>query len=170
MDPRVAPFARLYDLNTSLLLNCVDGLTDEEGRRRLSDTGNNVSFLAAHLADSRHFLVERLGRPLDNMLARYLEGARRLEDIREWPSLAQVIGAWRTMAPHLRSVLEWASEPALGVAGAHRFPIDDSTPLGLIAFLCQHESYHIGQLAFLRRQLGHSAMSYARREAGAESP
>ncbi len=32
MDPRVAPFARLYDLNTSLLLNCVDGLTDEEGQ------------------------------------------------------------------------------------------------------------------------------------------
>jgi hypothetical protein len=24
VDPRVAPFARLYELNTSLLLNCVD--------------------------------------------------------------------------------------------------------------------------------------------------
>jgi len=49
-----------------------------------------------------------------------------------------------------------------GVAGAQRFPIDDSTSLGLITFLAQHEFYHIGQLAFLRRQLGHAAMSYGR--------
>jgi uncharacterized damage-inducible protein DinB len=33
--------------------------------------------------------------------------------------------------------------------------------LGLVAFLVQHDSYHLGQVAFLRRQLGHPAMSYA---------
>ncbi len=34
--------------------------------------------------------------------------------------------------------------------------------LGLSAFLMQHHSYHIGQMAFLRRQLGKPAMVYAR--------
>jgi uncharacterized damage-inducible protein DinB len=34
--------------------------------------------------------------------------------------------------------------------------------LGLIAFLVQHDSYHLGQIAFLRKQLGKPAMSYAR--------
>lgn len=38
----------------------------------------------------------------------------------------------------------------------------DSTRLGLIAFLAQHDSYHLGQIAFLRRQFGKAAMSYAR--------
>jgi uncharacterized damage-inducible protein DinB len=32
----------------------------------------------------------------------------------------------------------------------------------MIAFLAQHDAYHIGQVAFLRRQLGRPAMSYAR--------
>ena len=44
----------------------------------------------------------------------------------------------------------------------HRFPLEDTTELGLIAFLTQHDSYHIGQLAFLRRQLGKPAMVYTR--------
>ena len=34
--------------------------------------------------------------------------------------------------------------------------------LALIAFLMQHDSYHIGQVAFLRRQLGKPAMAYTR--------
>jgi hypothetical protein len=34
MDPRVAPFARLTALNSSLLLNRVAGFTEGEGQRR----------------------------------------------------------------------------------------------------------------------------------------
>jgi uncharacterized damage-inducible protein DinB len=41
--------------------------------------------------------------------------------------------------------------------------VSDPSRLGMIAFLTQHDSYHLGQLAFLRRQLGRPAMAYARR-------
>ena len=34
--------------------------------------------------------------------------------------------------------------------------------LALIAFLMQHDAYHIGQVAFLRRQLEQPAMAYTR--------
>jgi uncharacterized damage-inducible protein DinB len=40
--------------------------------------------------------------------------------------------------------------------------MDDSTRLGMIAFLTQHDSYHVGQAAFLRRQIGRPAMTYTR--------
>jgi hypothetical protein len=30
MNPSVAPLAAILDLNTGLLLNCLDGLSDEE--------------------------------------------------------------------------------------------------------------------------------------------
>ena len=54
------------------------------------------------------------------------------------------------------------TEAELSESNVHRFPLGDSTRLGLIAFLVQHDSYHLGQIAFLRRQLGKPAMSYAR--------
>jgi uncharacterized damage-inducible protein DinB len=162
MDPRLAPLAAIFDLNTDLLLNCLDGLSDAEGRERLVGGGNSITFLAAHLTDSRHFLAARVGHPLDNPMARYLEGARGFEEVRAWPTLEEVRSAWRSIGTHLQTVLASLGPGELSRRHAHRFPLGDSTQLGLIAFLAQHDAYHLGQVAFLRRQLGRPAMSYAR--------
>jgi uncharacterized damage-inducible protein DinB len=162
MDPRVAPLASILDLNTDLLLNCLDGMTDEDARARLPGGGNSIAFLAAHLADTRHFLATRLEHPLHNPLSPYLADARTIDDIRAWPPLGQIREAWVTIGDHLASVLGRLTPDALARQGIHRFPIADSTPLGLLAFLAQHESYHVGQAAFVRRQLGRPAMAYTR--------
>lgn len=162
MLPSLAPLAAVLDLDTDLLLNCLDGLSEDEGRRRLAGGGNCATFLAAHLADSRYFLAARLGRPLQNPLSRYLADARTVDDIREWPTLAEIRQAWLAVSAHLTGVLRDLDETALAAPEAARFPIGDGTRLGVLTFLAQHDAYHVGQLAFLRRQLGHAAMTYAR--------
>jgi uncharacterized damage-inducible protein DinB len=163
MEPRLAPLAAILDLNTDLLLNCLDGLSDADGRERLPGGGNTVTFLAAHLTDSRHFLATRIGHPLENPLAPCLEGARRFEEVREWPALEEIRAAWRRIAVHLQAALAKLTESDLRRSNVHRFPLGDTTQLGMIAFLVQHDSYHLGQVAFLRRQLGRPAMGYSRR-------
>jgi uncharacterized damage-inducible protein DinB len=167
MDPRVAPLAAIFELNTDLLLNCLDGLSQAEAQRRLDGGGNSIIFLAAHLADTRHFLLGRLGHPLANPLSRYLADAQRIEDIGEWPSIDEVRRAWLAVSAQLTEVLGLLDGQAVEKPGAHRFPIPDSTPLGMLAFLAQHDSYHVGQAGFIRRQLGKSAMTYTRRAAAA---
>jgi uncharacterized damage-inducible protein DinB len=162
MNPQVAPLAAIYDLNTDLLLNCLEGLTDAEARRRLEAGGNSVTFLAAHLADSRHFLLARLNHPLNNPLARYLADVQRIEDILEWPTLEEIRTAWLAAGAQLTSVLAELTSDELAEANVHRFPLTDNSRLGMVAFLVQHESYHLGQIGFLRRQLGKPPMSYAR--------
>ena len=162
MEPRVAPLAAMFDINTDFLLNCLDGLSDEEAGRCLAAGGNSITFLAAHLADSRQFLVARLDALLNNPLARYLANARNIEQIQEWPSLVEVREAWLAVGAHLERVLDSLTPATVSRASANRFPIGDQTELGMIAFLAQHESYHVGQMAFLRRQLGKPAMSYTR--------
>ena len=169
MDPQVAPLASLYELNTDLLLNCLDGLTDDEAQRRLEAGGNSVTFLAAHLTDTRHFLAARLGRPLFNPLARYLADVRSIEEILELPSLVEIRTAWQAVSTHLQAVLGELTPSDLAEPNAHRFPLEDTTRLGMIAFLAQHDSYHLGQIAFIRRQLGKLPMSYARRAKPATS-
>jgi uncharacterized damage-inducible protein DinB len=163
MEPQVAPLAALYDLNTDLLLNCLDGLSDAEAQQRLAAGGNSVTFLAAHLIDTRHFLVARLEHPLPNPLARYLADVRSIEEIRELPSLEEIRTTWPAISSHVQEVLAGLTSGELAEPNMHRFPVDDSTRLGLIAFLVQHDSYHLGQIAFLRRQLGKPPMSHARR-------
>jgi hypothetical protein len=40
MEPQVAPLCAILELNTDLLLNCLDGLSDEEALQRLEGGGN----------------------------------------------------------------------------------------------------------------------------------
>jgi uncharacterized damage-inducible protein DinB len=163
MDPRVAPLAAIFELNTDLLLNCLEGLSQPEAQRRLDGGGNSVIFLAAHLADTRHFLLGRLGRPLANPLSRYLADAQSIEDIGEWPTLDEVRRAWLAASTQLAEALDGLDGETIDKPGAHRFPVHDTSALGMLAFLAQHDSYHVGQAAFIRRQLGKPAMTYARR-------
>ena len=162
MHPSVAPLAAILDLNTDLLLNCLEGLSDEDVRHRLAGGGNSLAFLIAHLTDSRHFLAGRLKRPLRNPLTPLLADARGIDDIRAWPPVDDLRRAWRAISGHLAGVLPALTVEELSEANVHRFPMDDSTRLGLIAFLTQHDSYHVGQAAFLRRQIGRPAMAYTR--------
>jgi uncharacterized damage-inducible protein DinB len=162
MDQQIAPLAALFGLNTDLLLNCLDDVSDSEARECLAGGGNSLAFLAAHLTDTRHFLVSRLGIPLPNPLERYLAEARSISDVREWPPLAETRNAWLAVSDHLQRVLGVLTAAELSEPNVNRFPIGDSTRLGMIVFLAQHDSYHLGQMAFLRRQLGKPAMSYAR--------
>jgi uncharacterized damage-inducible protein DinB len=162
MEAAVAPLAGILQLNTGLLRNCLANVSDDEARRRLAAGGNSMLFLAAHLTDSRHFLAARLARPLENPLTPYLEKARGIEDITDWPPLAEVLAAWQAVSAHLLAALAEIPAAELAIPNAHRFPVPDSSRLGMIAFLTQHDSYHLGQLAFLRRQLGKPAMAYSR--------
>jgi uncharacterized damage-inducible protein DinB len=166
MEPRLAPLAAILDLNTDLLLNTLEGLEEDDARIRLPGGGNSLAFLAAHLTDSRHFLADRIGHPLTNPMAPYLAEARTIEDITTWPSLDELRHAWCAVSAHVQSALEGMAAADLAQANAVRFPLADGTRLGMLTFLVQHDSYHVGQMAFLRRQLGKSAMTY-RRGAGA---
>jgi hypothetical protein len=148
-------------LNTDLLLNCLAGLDDAGARARLTPSTNSCAFLATHLADSRLFLAALIGAPLPNPLAAYLAGARTLDDIAGLPRLPEVRDAWEAISAHLAVRIERLDTPALAASTAQKVPAGDGTVLGLLGFLVQHESYHIGQLALLRRQLGLPAMSYA---------
>lgn len=165
MDPRLAPLAAMLELNADLLLNCLDGLAEEEARWRPPPAGNSMAFLAAHLTESRHYLATLLGRPTPNPLSAALAGARGIDDVKAMPSLAELRQAWAAIGQHLRQVLPGLSAAQLDSRIPQRFPGTDGSTLGAIAFLVQHDSYHLGQAAFLRRQLGREAMSYARRPA-----
>jgi len=163
MQPALRPWHAVLRLNTDLALNCLDGLTDEEASRRVSPRVNSVAFLLAHLTDTRYFGATLLGRPGANPLSLVLDGARGIDEVKVLPPLAELRTHWLGAARHLETALAATRAEALDAPSGQRFPIDDPSLLGTIAFLMQHESYHVGQLGLLRKELGHPAMAYTRR-------
>ena len=163
MLPNLSPLASTLELNTVLFLNCLDGISEEKATERVNGRGNSISFLAAHMIDARHFIATMLGLPLANPIGTALSNVQNIEDAPAIPSLSALTSEWVAVSSHLNHILEAPILVDLSQPAPHSFPISDSSILGGIAFLVQHDSFHLGQIAFLRRQLGFKAMSYSQR-------
>jgi uncharacterized damage-inducible protein DinB len=162
MDARVAALAQILRLNTRLLRNCLDGISDEQAVLRPSASTNSVAFVASHVAEARFYMLAVLGAEQSSPLSAYLAGARGVDDITRLPPMEDVQRAWTAAAHALRARLDSVTPAELDARIDLPFPLPVAEPtgLGLLAFFVQHESYHIGQLALLRKYLGLPAMQY----------
>ncbi|HEY7412120.1 MAG TPA: DinB family protein [Vicinamibacteria bacterium] len=161
MDARVVALADILRLNTRLFRNCLDGFTDEMAGARPSATTNSAAFVAAHVTDSRFFLLRVIGSEEKSPLAPYLDRVRTIDELKQAPPLAEIQSAWTSAAHALRERLDGLTAAALDGPAAARFPVAGQSMLAALTFLVQHDSYHVGQLALLRRHAGLPAMSYS---------
>jgi uncharacterized damage-inducible protein DinB len=160
MDTSIKPLAAILRLNQRLLLNCLDGLTDDVARRRHAEAVNSATFIAAHVADTRFVVLRALGGSLENPLSASLAKAKSIDDIVDWPSLDTIRAAWTSVSTAIDERLEAITPEELSAQSERAFPGVERTCLGVLTFLVQHDSYHIGQLALLRKPAGLPAMSY----------
>lgn len=160
MDPRIAPLTDILRLNTRLFRNCLEGISDEQATLRPSASTNSAAFVAAHVADARFYLLRVLGADRPSPLAAYLKGAKGIDDLKACPPLAEIHRAWTDASHALRDRLDAITAAELDAPVKTPFPISDPTTLGVLTFLVQHDSYHIGQLALLRKHAGLPAMQY----------
>jgi uncharacterized damage-inducible protein DinB len=167
MHPSVTPLAAIFRLNTELILNCLDDLPEDVAQRRLEGSLNSIAFLVAHLTETRHYVASLLGHPRSSPFSPAFANARSLETAGPIPPLAELRTYWEAIAAHLAVILERVDTAELATTG-QALPGSDGTLLANLAFLAQHESYHLGQIAMLRRAHGFPAMSYRTRprEAG----
>ena len=160
MLPELKPIHQILSLNTRLLHNCLEGVDDSLATRRGTPDTNSLAFIAAHLSQSRQYACLMAGRPLTDPLEGRLKG-KSLDDVGPLPSLAEITAAWDAVSAHLLSVFGELTDEDLKREATRRLPGSDGTVGSVLPFLAQHDSYHIGQMAILRRQLGLGAMKYS---------
>ena len=160
MDTCIQPLAAILRLNQRLMVNCLDGLTDDAARRRHAEGVNSATLIAAHVTDSRFFILRLVGGSLENPLSSSLDKAKSIDDITDWPSLDTIRAAWTSVSSAIDARLEEITAEELSAPSERGFPGVERTRLGVLTFLVQHDSYHIGQLALLRKPAGLPAMSY----------
>jgi uncharacterized damage-inducible protein DinB len=158
--PALAALASVLRLNTRLFLNCLEDVTDGKARERPNTLTNNLAFLGCHLVDSRHFLAARLGLDEVNPFVDQLRSVERIEQMESFPPITDIRAAWLSLAPVFEECVKSLTSSELRVPSRPRFPVDDPSVGGMLAFLVQHESYHIGQMALIRKYIGYPAMKY----------
>lgn len=118
-------------------------------------------WLAAHTVWARYNTCAMLGKPAaKNPYDGLFEKFKPYDSAANYGTLAQAKAEWQKASDLLKEALAAVSEDHLAAESPFKSPIGDSSFGGTIAFFAQHESYDIGQLAFLKKYLTKEAMSY----------
>ena len=160
MDPRLAPLASTLRLNHRLFHNCLAGLPDDKARVRPTESTNSAAFVAAHLVDSRVYTLDLLGVKQKSPLTGAKGGFNDIAQVSTYPTLAEIEKAWTGVSEVLDQRVRSLTAAELDAPLDPGFPVEPKTLLGVFTFLVQHDSYHLGQLALLRKQAGLPAMAY----------
>jgi len=161
MNPSVGPLHELIRLNTRLFLNALDGVDEERAKRRPSDETNSILFTVCHLLDARYFLARLLGVEAECPYQALFDAARTIDDLKDYPPLDELKSTWTEVSALVDEGMSRVDAQILDGRAPIEFPVEDGTVLGGVAFLVQHESYHLGQLGFLRKYQGLGPMNYS---------
>ena len=161
MDVEVKLPFEIMKLNGRLFENCFAGVDDEISQKRPNERTNSMAFIACHLVDARCFMARLLGIEVTYSFKEKLDKIESVEEFHEPPGVSEILEAWSQINEVLDEEIARGSKMDLKKKPPVDFPIDDDTTLGGILFLLEHESFHIGQLAFLRKFFFLDSMEYS---------
>lgn len=144
-------FALVFNTTHGLFHRALDGVCDEDAMERVGKQ-NSILWVAAHMVAVRHSFLRGLGGAAELPWASQFPRGGRYEDVRDWPTIADVRARWDDVHSAFMAQIETLTSEQ--VAAQTRIPGLDKTILGAVGLAAMHDAYHVGQLATLRRNFG----------------
>ena len=158
MIEEVKVLAGLYKVNTELVNRALAGLSADEASLRPDDRGNSMHWITGHIAVTRYGVCRYLGHELEHPFGKQFSRGAQVLEASEYPPVEELLEHWNLISGHLEKSFERIPEEELLAPIKDSFPGVEKTVRGAVAFLHLHESYHVGQLAYIRRLLGHGQL------------
>ena len=155
----LAPVALIFKLNAGLMRSSLDGLTDAELWQRPTPHNNPLLWVVGHIVATRATMLGLLGDPFDTGWGDLFTRGATLHEPARYPARDEIERVHRMVVDRLKA--KFASLTELDLAGpATGKPLPGAkTVADQLAFLAFHESYHVGQLAYIRKSIGHSTIA-----------
>lgn len=150
----------ILNLNERLFLNALEGVTDAQASERISAHNNPLIWIAQHTVWARYNTAALLGQPGSNPYLGMFENFKPIDASMKFDTLENIQAEWQKASALIREGLASITEEQLAGDPPFQNPSGVQTIGGTIAFLAQHESYDIGQMAFLKKFHTKEAMSY----------
>lgn len=154
MNPRIKLIVDLYNVNQALALKSLGQAKPENLHLRPQGTGNSVYWIFAHITVSRYSLAKALGMNESVMWGGMFELGSEPQDPAGYPSIDEIKAAFLEISDKLKRRFETVTEADLAKEPSFTIPGIEKSTAGILAFMSLHESYHVGQLAYLQRLQG----------------
>jgi uncharacterized damage-inducible protein DinB len=148
----------IFAFNEPFVYQAPNGLTEDELRRAPSDRNNNMLWVAGHIVHTRATVLSFLGDPVDTGWGKLFDRGAALVDAAQYPTGDQIERVMRNVSPRLNARLTSLTDDVLTRPATLQVP-GTTTLSDELAFFALHESYHVGQLSFIRKSLGYPGLA-----------
>ncbi len=156
-----ASLSNQYDFHARLFDNALDGITDEEANRRISDNTNSLAWIAGHTLDIQYNLAALTGVATENPYAAQFAFGSTFDPAADYPSLEKMKRDWNTLSPKISAALAKLTVEQMIADAPFPLPYPEQNIRGLLEFQLHHLAYELGQMGLYRKFLGKPAFSYA---------
>ena len=141
----LTPIVGIFRINDDLLPQALAGLGPEQLWHRLRDKTNPMLWLVGHVAQTRADMLALMGNPFDTGWAGLFARGSSVGNPEKHPSIEEIQRVLSQTNQKIYATLESLKQ--------------DQLSADQLAGFALHDSYHLGQLAYIRKGLGHSAIA-----------
>jgi hypothetical protein len=139
------PIVGIFRINDDLIPKALTGLDQDQLWHRLTDKNNPMLWIVGHLAQTRADILALTGNPFDTGWADLFTRGSSVGNREKYPPIEEILRVLSQINQNFYATLESLKEEQL--------------PADTLAGFALHDCYHLGQLAYIRKGLGHPAIA-----------
>lgn len=148
------PITAIFRVNDDLIANALDGLNAVELEHRLTEKNNPMLWIAGHVVETRALILRTLAEQIETPWGERFRRGATLQEAGRYPSVEEIKQVMQHINQKLYAKLqalddERLAEPVKGMEPRQ-------TLADQIALFAMHDSYHVGQMAYIRKGLGYT--------------
>ncbi len=155
MDADFSMIASMFRTNTQLFEKATQGIPPEKWLVGPGNDSNHLLWIAGHVVVHRAIIIKLLGLESSAPWAKLFTRGAKLVAPEQYPEPGEIQRAWDDVSQKLSASLSSVAAGVLAKPAPRESPSFDRTVGGQVAFLCLHETYHVGQMSYLRKWLGY---------------
>lgn len=144
-----------YRFNSNSLKKAVSDISPEEWLKRPDEKLNHIAWIVGHMAYSRSRLLHFMGTEWTEPELEIFGRGSKLQPDSAYPSADLLLKTWNESGHVMAAAFESASEDLLEQPATQGPPSTNGKISGTVNFMAIHETYHLGQISYLRSWLGH---------------
>jgi uncharacterized protein YndB with AHSA1/START domain/uncharacterized damage-inducible protein DinB len=151
----IAPLAFIFASNDSLAERTLLGVADDDLWKRPTPQSNPLLWILGHMAATRAQLLKILGDDFETGWGDAFARGVPLDDAGAYPPRAKIQEVAREVNARLFARLAAMSDADVSRQATRSFTPAVQTVGQQVAFLAMHDTYHVGQLGYVRKALGY---------------
>jgi uncharacterized protein YndB with AHSA1/START domain/uncharacterized damage-inducible protein DinB len=157
--PAVTPLAFIFTLNDSLTSRSFDKVAEEDLWRRPTGRSNPMLWILGHMVSTRVQILKMLGESFDTGWGEVFGRGASVAGADAYPTRDAIHAMSRDVNSRLYAKLGALTDTDLAKSATRQPTPAVQTIADQIAFMAMHDTYHVGQLAYARKALGHAGVA-----------